>query len=75
MARTLVSVIRKAPAPDGPFHVRSYDTAAADGADFNITTGVASLGAALDQAKTDQASLIGASTFIQAQITVQATDL
>lgn len=46
----LLSTIRPAPGGDGPYYVVSEK----NGVVTNVTTGVASLNAALDQAKTDQ---------------------
>lgn len=68
MARTIISVIRKAPSPDGPYWVQTRDASAADGADANITLGLANVSAALDQAKSDQAALLSGSTVVQSTI-------
>lgn len=68
MARTIVSTIRKAPSPDGPYWVQSRDTTATDGADSNITLGLANVSAALDQAKSDQAALLSGGSVVQSVI-------
>lgn len=46
----LISIIRPAPSPDGPYYVVTEN----DGNVTNVTLGLASISAAIDQAKTDQ---------------------
>lgn len=63
------SVIRPVSGGDGPFWVVSSK----DGVDFNVTLTVANLSAALDQAKTDQASVVSGVTVMQITIATQGT--
>jgi hypothetical protein len=69
MAR-FVSTIRPAPGADGPYYV--VTESAGSGAVANVTTGVASLAAALDQAKSDQAALLAGLTVQRVVIGTEA---
>ena len=71
MAR-FVSTIRPAPGGDGPFYVVTETLDGAGGTVTNVTTGVANISAALDQAKADQGSLLGGLTFKRATIATDA---
>lgn len=60
------SIIRPAPGSDGPFYVvtETLPNGGSGGVATvtNVTTGVANVGAALDQAKTDGAAILGSQT-------------
>ena len=69
MAR-LVSTIRPAPGADGPFFVVTEN----DGVVANVTTGVASINAALNQSRDDQGAIISANSlsFVRAALSTEA---
>ena len=62
----LVSTIRPAPGGDGPFYVVTES----DGVVANVSIGVASLNTSLDQAKTDQGSIINAGSFTVSRVII-----
>lgn len=69
-------IIRPAPGGDGPFTCTTESRPASPAPDqgwaiTNITTGIQTVGAALDQAKSDGASLLGSLTL--QQITISST--
>jgi hypothetical protein len=65
---TLKSTIRPAPGGDGPFFV----TSELNGAVSNVTLGVATLSAAINQARDDQGAVLGNLTVSQVVISTTA---
>ena len=66
----LKSIIRSAPpSKGGPF----YLTTDQDGTTVNVTLALASLSAALDQAKADQGALLSGETVLQVQVVTTAS--
>lgn len=66
---TFKSTIRPAPGADGPFFVVTES----GGVVSNVTLGIANVGGALDQCKTDQAALLGSLTHQKTEIITTAT--
>lgn len=66
----LLSVIRPVPGADGPFYVVTD----ANNSTVNVTTGVLTLGAALDVAKSDQGANLGGGTVARVEIKTTVTD-
>jgi hypothetical protein len=65
---TIRSVIRPAPGSDGPYFV----TTEVNGAVSNVTTGVSTLAAAVNQARDDHAAALSGLTVSQVTISTQA---
>lgn len=68
MAR-VISTIRPAPGADGPFFVVTET----EGAVTNVTAGVASLAAGLNQARDDQAAVLAGLSVSKVTIATDAT--